>query len=147
MTAPAVDGIRGDLRRGADEARGLGEEVGAIAQDLRDLVRSEVELARAEVREQISLGIKSAIWAGVGVVAAGLALVFVALTIMFALDVALPLWLSALIVTAGLIALAAIAGLMVRARIKQITVVPKKTIGSIREDVEWAKAQLKSSTT
>lgn len=141
------EGIRADARRASDEARALGEEVGGIADDLRDLLRGEVELAKAEVREQVSLVVRSAIWGGVGIVAALLTLVFIAVTATFALDTVLPTWLAALIVTVALAVIAGISGLMVRARIKQMSVVPKKTIGSLREDVEWARAQLKSSTT
>lgn len=141
------EGIRGDARRASEEARALGEEVGGIADDLRDLLRGEVALARAEVREQLSLVVRSAIWGGVGIVAAFLTLAFIAVTAMFALDTVLPTWLAALIVTAALAIVAGVCGLVVRARIKQMSVVPKKTIGSLREDVEWARAQLKSSTT
>lgn len=147
MTFETRDSLGDDLRRGRDEARGLGEEAGQIAQDLRDLLRSEVQLAKAETREQINLAIRSAIWGAVAALCALLALVFVALTIMFALWVVLPMWLSALIVTAGLFVIAGLAGLMAYARIKQISVVPKRTVSSLKEDVAWAKAQLKSSTT
>lgn len=141
------EGIRADARRASEEARALGEEVGGIADDLRGLLRGEVALARAEVREQLSLVVRSAIWGGVGIVAAFLTLAFIAVTAMFALDTVLPAWLAALIVTAALAIVSGACGLVVRARIKQMSVVPKKTIGSLREDVEWARAQLKSSTT
>jgi len=143
----AEDGIRADARRASDEARALGEELGGIADDLRDLLRGEVELARAEAREQVSLVVRSAIWGGVAVVAALLTLVFIAVTAMFALDTVLPAWLAALIVTAALAVIAGVCGLVVRSRLRQVSVVPRKTIGSLREDVEWARAQLKSSTT
>jgi hypothetical protein len=76
-----------------------------------------------------------------------LALVFLGLTAMFALNEALAMWLSALIVGAGLLAIAAIAGLAARAYMKKVTVVPKKTMASVREDVSWAKAQAKSRST
>lgn len=147
MAAPADRGsIRDDLRRGADEVRGLGDDAGKIGAAIRELLRSEIELAKAEVREQFSLAIRSAIWAGVGAATAMLTLVFVFVTLLFALQVWMPTWVAALIVTALLAGLTAAAGLMVRARLRQITVVPKKTIGSLREDVAWARAQLKSST-
>jgi uncharacterized membrane protein YqjE len=138
--------IREDLRSGGAEFRDLRDEAAGIAEDLRDLLQSEVGLAKAEVREQINLVVRSAIWGGIAAVAALLTLGFAGLTGMYALDLVLPLWLSALIVTAVLLTIAAIAGLMVKARIKQLSVVPKRTVHSIREDVAWAKRQLKSST-
>lgn len=142
MTFETRDGLGEDLR---EETRGLGEEAGQIAQDLRNLLRSEVQLAKAETREQIQLAIRSAIWGAVAALCALLTLVFIALTSMFALWVVLPMWLSALIVTAGLFLIAGLAGLMAYARIKQISLVPKRTVDSLKEDVAWAKAQLKSS--
>lgn len=142
MTFETRDGLGEDLR---EETRGLGEEAGQIAQDLRNLLRSEVQLAKAETREQIQLAIRSAIWGAVAALCALLTLVFIALTSMFALWVVLPMWLSALIVTAGLLIIAGLAGLMAYARIKQISLVPKRTVDSLKEDVAWAKAQLKSS--
>ncbi len=141
-----TSGLKDDVRRGTDEVRGISEELGGIADDLRDLVRTEVELAKAEVREQVSLVVKSAIFAGVALVAAMLTLIWVALTATYALDLAVPLWLAALIVTVALGAVAAISGLMVKSRIKQVSVVPKRTMNSVKEDVTWAKQQLKSNT-
>lgn len=141
-----TSGLKDDVRRGTDEVRGISEELGGIADDLRDLVRTEVELAKAEVREQVSLVVKSAILAGVALVAAMLTLIWVALTATYALDLAMPLWLAALIVTVALGAVAAISGLMVKSRIKQVSVVPKRTMNSVKEDVTWAKQQLKSNT-
>lgn len=141
-----TSGLKDDVRRGTDEVRGISEELGGIADDLRDLVRTEVELAKAEVREQVSLVVKSAIFAGVALVAAMLTLIWVALTATYALDLAMPLWLAALIVTVALGAVAAISGLMVKSRMKQVSVVPKRTMNSVKEDVTWAKQQLKSNT-
>jgi uncharacterized membrane protein YqjE len=146
MTA-TEESVAAELRRGRDEVRDLAAEVAGIAEDLRGLVRSEVELARAETRQQVNLLVRSAIWGGLAAICATLGVIFLAITAMYALWVVLPLWLSALIVAAGLLLIAGIAGLMVRARIKQVSVIPKRTVKSLREDVAWAKSQLKSSTT
>lgn len=139
--------LGGAWRRGRDEARGLGEEAAGIAADLRGLLQSEVELAKAEVREQVALGVKVAIWGGVALVAALVMTVFVFLTIFFALDTFMPEWLAALVTTGILALLAAFAGWMAYSRVKSMTVVPKKTIHSVKEDVRWAKGQLQSSPT
>ncbi|MCC7366162.1 MAG: phage holin family protein [Dehalococcoidia bacterium] len=143
-----AEGSLGDsVRRGRDEASALREEVAAIAGDLRDLAKTEVELVKAELREQKSVAMRIAIWGGVAALMALVMLFFVFLTVMFALDTAMPLWAAALITTGIITAIAAVAGLLAYQQVKRLTVVPKKTISSVQEDVRWAKDQLKSSAT
>ena len=145
--AQAHEGLGEQVRRGRDEARALGEEFAGIADDLRSLARNEVELAKAEMREQVSIGVKLAIWGGVAALMALVTTFFVFLTVMFALDAAMPLWAAALITTGIALLFTAVAGLLAYRRVKQLTVVPKKTMTSVKEDVQWAKDQLKSSAT
>jgi uncharacterized membrane protein YqjE len=140
-------GVREDLRDGREELRELSSEIAGIAQDLRGLLKSEVELAKAEMSEQVKAGGKAGMYGATAAIMGLLGLVFLGLTAMFALDHAVSMWLAALIVAGGLLLLAALAGLAARAYIKKITVVPKKAMTSVREDVSWAKAQAKSRTT
>lgn len=148
MAAPMHDESLGAAwRRGKDEARSLGDEAAGIAGDIRTLLQSEVALAKAEVHEQISLAVKIAIWGGVALVAGLLMATFAFITLFVALDLVMPQWLAGLVTTAILAVIAAVGALMARARLKAMTVVPKKTIDSVREDVRWAKDQLRSTTT
>ena len=145
--AQTQEGLGEQIRRGSEEARAIGEEFAGIADDFRRLARSEVELAKAEMREQVALGVKVAMWGGIAALMSLVLLFFVFLSVMFALDTAMPLWAAALITTGLILAIAAFAGLMAYQRVKQLTVVPKKTMSSVKEDVQWAKDQLKSSAT
>jgi hypothetical protein len=134
--------------RGArTEAREIREEVRGIAEDLRDLARSEVELAKASLREELRLLIGIAAAGAIVATTAFIAIVFLSLGAMFGLDHVVPLWLAALIVAGGLLLIAAIAGLMARSMARRLMVAPKRSANSIKEDVSWAKAQLRSSTT
>ena len=90
-----IDAIRTDLRDGKSEVLDLGAEVAGIADDLRNLVRSELTLAKAETKEQVGYAVKVAAWGGIALAAAVVTLVWVALTSTYALSTALPLWLSA----------------------------------------------------
>ena len=141
-----ADSIRDDLRRAGGEMRGIADEVAGIAADLREMLATEVALATAEVRDQVQLTVRIAIWGGVAAVAALLTLGWVALTATYALHLALPLWLSAAIVTAALGLIAIVAAMVVRARVRQVSIVPQRTVRSVKEDVAWAKQQLKSNT-
>ena len=133
---------RMDMERGREEVRAVQEDVASIFNDLRQLASNEMALARAELGEQIGFSRDAAVAAGVAAVAALLTLTFAGLTLMFALDEGMPLWLAALLTTAALAAVAGLAVAMLRARTKQISIVPKKTLESVNEDVQWAKRQL-----
>lgn len=141
------DGVRSDLRGAREEARELGSEVRGISDDMRSLLKSEVELAKAEMREQIMHAVRGAIFGAIAAVGALMALAFLSVAAIYGLDKAMPLWLAALIVGGVWALLAAIGALLMRAQIRHVTVMPKKTVESLREDVSWAKSQLKSSTT
>jgi uncharacterized membrane protein YqjE len=133
---------RFDIERGKDEFRAVQDDVASIVGELRELASKEMALARAELGEQLGLSRDAAVAAGVAAVAALLTLTFAALTLMFALDEAMPLWLAALLTTAALALVVAAAAAVFRARSKRISVVPKKTLDSVNEDVQWARKQL-----
>ncbi len=140
-------GLGDQFRRGRDEARALGEEFAAIAEDMRQLARMEVELAKAEVREQIQLATRAAIYGGIAAVLALMTLGFLLLALRDLLDLWMPAWAASLITAGVALVIAAIVGWLAYNRVKQITVVPKKTMSSVKEDVQWAKDQLRSSAT
>jgi hypothetical protein len=70
---------------------------------------------------------------------------FLFLTIMFALDTALPLWAAALITAAIALALAAVFAMLAMEQFKRFSPVPKRFIRTVREDIQWAKTQMQSS--
>ncbi|MGE5597222.1 MAG: phage holin family protein [Hyphomicrobiales bacterium] len=143
----AQESLGDQFRRSRDEARSIGEEFAGIADDMRELARSEVELAKAEMREQMQLATRAAIYGAIAAVIALVTLTFLFLTLRAVLDVWMPEWLATLITAGVALVLTAIAGWLAYARIKQLTVVPKKTVSSVKEDVRWARDQLKSSAT
>jgi len=134
---------RGNGRRGVDPRElSTAELMGRMAGDVGTLVRKEVELARREITEGISAKLKAAAaFAGAGIL--GLfVLGFLGATGAAALALVLPLWAALLIVTGVFLLLAAAAAAFGRARLKQ-PVAPEQAKRTIREDVEWAKAQLR----
>ncbi|MEP6870376.1 MAG: phage holin family protein [Anaerolineaceae bacterium] len=142
-----IDAIRADLRDGRTEVRDLGSEFAGIAGDLRTLVRTELELAKSEAKEQAGYLVALATWGGIAVAAAVVTLAWVALTSTYALSGFFPLWLSALVVTAGLALIAGLSALVAKARATKLSVVPRRTLNAVKEDVSWARHQLKSNST
>jgi len=71
------------------------------------------------------------------------ALGFVLLSAVYALGTGIPLWLSALIVGAGIGITAAIFLQVGRNRMKQANLKPDQTIRSLQENVTWLKNRTK----
>jgi uncharacterized membrane protein YqjE len=128
--------------------RSLGELLKQLSEQTTRLVHQELELAKAELQEKgRQAGQGAGMFGGAGAI--GLAALG-ALTACFilALDLILPAWLAALIVA---VVYGIVAFVLVRqgqARIKRATPpVPTQTIETVKEDVEWAKTQVRSDRT
>jgi hypothetical protein len=132
---------RGDLRD-----RPLGEVAGELTRDLSLLVRQEIELAKAEMKEKgrvAAPGLGMIGGAGVtGLMAAGALTAFLILT----LSIFLPEWSSALIVGAVLAAVTYVLVKQGKERVQQAgSPMPEQTIETVKEDVEWAKTRATSA--
>jgi hypothetical protein len=133
-----------DIRRVRPADRTVGELLGALTEDLTLLLRQEVALGKAEMRQTMSQAVRDliALIAG-GAVAAGggVVLLFAAVLGLTALT-GIALWLSALIV-GGVVALAGL-GLVAGGLngMRQVKPAPR-TIASVKNDIEWAKEQIR----
>jgi len=124
---------------------GVGDLVKELSSQVSTLVRQEVELAKAEVGEK---GKKAGAGAGMfGAAGAAALLMLGSLTacLILALDMAMPAWAAALIVTALWVAVAGVLALQGRKKMQEMgTPIPEKTIETVKEDVQWAKHPTKS---
>lgn len=108
----------------ADNAS-LGELLGDVTRDLSTLMRQEVELAKAELKQSATkAGKGSGMLAGAGV-AGHFVLVFLSLGLMFALGALMPLGWAALIVAVVWGIIAAVLASIGRKELKQIKGLPQ----------------------
>lgn len=125
---------------------GVGDLVKELSSQVSTLVRQEVELAKAEVGQKgKQAGIGAGMFGGAGV--AGL-LMLASLTAfaILVLQIFLPDWAAALIVTAVWAAVAAVLAQKGRQKLQEMgTPVPEKSIDSVKEDLQWAKHPTKSA--
>jgi uncharacterized membrane protein YqjE len=132
---------------GSDDLRdrSLGELLKQLSQETTRLVHQELELAKAELQQKgKQAGAGAGLFGGAG--ALGLAALG-ALTACFilALNAVMPAWLAALLV-------AVVYGIVAFVLVKQgqakmkaaVPPVPEQTIETVKEDVEWAKTQMRS---
>ena len=125
------------------EDRSIGELFSQLTQDMTLLFRQELQLARAEMTEKISTVTANL----VSVLAGGFVAYIGALALVAALILGLheaaniAPWVSALIVGA----LFAIVGYVMLSRgmkeLKRVDLAPRRTVESLKDDVQWAKEQ------
>ena len=108
----------------------------------RTLVKKQVELAKIEVTEAVSVRAKGAgMMAGAAVMAL-YALGFAAAAGSVALALVLPAWAANLIVAALFVAIAGTLALMGRKAIKNAPTAPEQTQETLKEDARWARQQI-----
>ncbi len=123
--------------------RSVPEVLQDIVGNIEEIIRSEFRLAKAEIKEEASQAAPLLKMIVVGAVIGFYALGFLIFTMVMGLATVVPTWLAALIVGAvlGLIALALIT--IASKRLKQVNKVPERTIETMKENVQWAKSQIK----
>ena len=119
-----------------------GELFKRLSQQTSELVRSEVDLAKAELTEKGKTAGKGAgMFGGAGLFGVTAFLAFTACLIAL-LSTAMEVWLAALIVTVVYAAIAGVLALLGRRKIQEATpATPEQTIETLKEDVQWAKNQ------
>ncbi len=135
-----------------ERGNGHGRPVSTLVRELRDdvmtLFRQETELGKAEVSEKISRSVRNAIYLGAGAFIALLGLIYLVQGLVFLLGnglvaagmaPALAEWLSPIIIGAAITIVGVILALKGNATLKKESVVPDRTVHSIREDIQWAR--------
>lgn len=144
MRRPRHDPRYDDRPGVVGQERSLSELIGEVSSDLSLLVRQEVALAKAEMREKAAIAGK----AGAKIVGGGLLAYVGALALTAALiaglaAIGVAVWLSALIVG---VVYAAVGYGVLQSGVKALRADPPKperTVQTLRDDVNWAKEQLR----
>jgi uncharacterized membrane protein YqjE len=120
--------------------------LGKIVDDVRELFREEVALARAELRQEVSaLSIAAMTFAG-GAAAAGFAVLFLLLAVAqgVAMLVGWPNWAGYLAMAIVLGAAAFLAIRSARVRARAVPSVPPQTAATVKETKEWIQHRMSS---
>ena len=123
------------------DQRSLGEVVSDLSTDLSTLMKQEVQLAKVELKEEVTKVGKGAGMLGGAGFAGWFVLLFLSLALTFLLDDWLPIEAAALI-TAGLWAVvAAVLAVIGRKELQEANPQLPQTRQTLKEDVQWARAQ------
>ena len=124
-----------------DEERSLGDIVGDLGRDMTTLVKQEIELARAELKEEAAKAGRGAGMLGGAGVAALLMLLLGSSALAFLLDNWMPVELAFLITALVWAVVAAVLAVRGRAALRQVQPQLPETQQTLKEDASWVKAQ------
>ena len=128
------------VRNGAADDRPLAELMRDLSQQSTELIRQEIELAKAELRAKgKSAGVGAGMFGAVGLIALfGVGALTACLVL--ALATAMDAWLAALIVAVVYLVAAGVAALVGKGKVQEATPpAPEQAIASTKEDVRWTK--------
>ena len=123
--------------------KSLGGLVKDLTEDLSTLVRSEIALAKLEVKQAVvAMGMAGAMFVGAGFCAL-VAVAFLFVTAALGLvEIGVPAWLSTLIVAVVLLTICAILFFVGRKKMQGLNVIPTSTVENIKTDIAVIKTDL-----
>jgi len=117
----------------------IGQLIGDISDDLSKLFRQEVELAKAEVRQEATKAGKAAGMLGAAGFAGYMTVLLLSFAVVYGLSNVIDAGWAALIVAA----VWAIAGGVLyangRRKLREVNPVPRRTVETVKEDAQWLK--------
>jgi predicted butyrate kinase (DUF1464 family) len=117
----------------------VGELVSAVSADAQTLFRQEVELAKAEMRQEATKAGKAAGMFGGAGFAGYMVALFLSLAAAAALDNVLDAVWAALIVTGGWAVIGAVLFVLARSRMRSVSARPDQTMETLKENARWAR--------
>ena len=134
-TSTATSGQYGTDVSGAT----VGQLMSEIATDVSSLMRQEVELAKAEIKQEATKAGKGAGMLGGAAYAGHMVLLFGTLAVVFAVGSQIGLGWSALIMTAVWGVVAAVLAARGRQQLRRVNPKPERTVQTLKEDAQWAR--------
>ena len=119
--------------------RSLSEVLQDVVGNIQEIIRSEFQLAKAEIKDRVAKMRGPAAWMGVGSVIMG----FILLAIVYKLGTIMEPWLAALLVGGVLALFAAVILISATSKLRRIDAVPQRTVKTMKENMTWAKKQIK----
>lgn len=127
-----------EQERGHDR-ESLGELISEAASDLQKLFRQEVDLAKAELREEGVKAGKAAAMLGAAALAGLMVIVLASFALVYALANVMDAGWAALIVAALWAVAGAVLFVLGRNRMREVDPKPEQTIETLKEDAQWAR--------
>ena len=125
------------------ETRSFAAVVQDILHDIQEIVRSEMRLAKVEIRDDAIEAGSSALWIIAGAVVALGSSMFLSWTAVYVLALFMSMWAATLAVAVALAGLASVLLVVGRRRFKRLRPIPERTVETLKENLEWMKPSTK----
>ncbi|NHC47253.1 phage holin family protein [Motilibacter aurantiacus] len=132
MPGGGASAAYGDDRPQVQTTSSLGELLGEVTKDLSTLMRQEVALAKAEMKQEATKAGKGAGMLGAAGFAGYMVLLFLSITLLWALDNVMDTSLAALIVAVLWAVIGAVLFVLGRAQMKKVRG-PEQTMETVKE--------------
>ena len=123
--------------------RSVADVLQDVLRNLQEIVRSEVRLARVEIRDETRRAVSSGMWIAAGVVGALSAWMFLLWTVAYLLATRMSMWAATLVVAVVMACLGSVLLVGGIRRVKRIQPIPERTVESVKENLEWMKQPTK----
>ena len=112
-----------------------------IVGNLQQIVRAEVRLAKAEVTAELGKARRAMVLIAIGGLFAVMTLGFLLLGAVYALAQVVQPWAAAILVAGGAAIVGGVSATVGASRLKLVSLPPPRTVSSVQENIQWAKAQ------
>lgn len=110
-----------------------------VMRDVGEVVRGEVRLAKAELSEKAAKAGKAGGFLGVAALCGIMGFAALVTAGIAAMAMIMAVWLAALIMSVLLVCVGAAAYAGGKAKLKDVSLVPQRTVQTIKDDIQWAK--------
>ena len=116
---------------------------GELVHHLQNILRAEIRLAAAELKEKIQSSQKAGRLLGAAALLGFLAACCITTACIAALAIVLPFWLAALLMGVILGAGAGGAFLLGRLALEQVDPMPQQTLETMKDNIDWARDRVR----
>lgn len=122
-----------------DSERSMAAVLADIAGNIQHIVGAHIRLAKAELALALTSAKRGATLLIIGGAVAVLAVPLALLACVYALEAVVAPWIAALIVAAAAGGIGALVIAMGLKQLRQVTIVPPRTLATIEDTIKWAK--------
>jgi len=127
----------------APQERSVGELFTELANETSVLIRQEVKLATTEMTQKAQYAARQAAFIGAGALLGVVSLLTLIAALVLGLGTLIALWISALIVGAVVGVIAYVLVQKGVTALRELNLLPKQTIQSLKEDKRWVQQQVR----
>lgn len=123
------------------EERSLGSLFSELNRELQRLIQDEFTLLKSEMSNKVSRGLKDVSFLAIGAMVLYTGVLTVVASAVFLLALAVPLWISALVIGAIVLGIGYFLVQRGMKDLRKTDFTPRQTISSLKGDKEWLKKQ------